>query len=367
MPSLLFAPFKLGPIELANRVVVSPMCQYSAEDGSATDWHIQHLATLGFSGAGLVMVEATGVERRGRITHRCLGLYSDANEMALSRVIAIARQSAGPTRFGIQLAHAGRKASARLPWASHPGALAADENPWPTIGPSALPFDEGWHTPQALDEAGMETVIAAFVAAAKRAMRIGFDVVELHGAHGYLIHEFLSPFSNKRNDEYGGSLENRMRFPLAVARALRTELPNSVVFGARITGSDWVEGGWTVEDAATFAKELKRIGADYACVSSGGAVAKAKVPIGPGYQVPLAAAVKAGSGIATRAVGMIFEARQAEEIVASGKADMVAIARAFLDDPRWGWHAADRLGGKVHCPPQYLRARPPTWAPALPA
>ena len=363
MPSRLFTPIQLGPVELPNRIVVSPMCQYSAEDGSATDWHIQHLSTLGFSGAGLVMVEATGVERRGRISHGCLGLYSDGNEAALSHVIAIARRNAGPTRFGIQLAHAGRKASTRFPWATPAGPLHANEDPWPTIGPSALGFDEGWPAPRALDKAGMQAVIDAFAAAARRAARIGFDLVELHGAHGYLMHEFLSPLANQRTDAYGGSLENRMRFPLAVARALRGALPARMALGARITGTDWVEGGWTVADAAVFAGELRKLGLDYVCVSSGGVVPKATIPLGPGYQVELAAEVKAKSGIATQAVGMISDADQAEAIVAGGKADMVALARGFLDDPRWGWHAADRLGGKVHCPPQYQRARAPIWTP----
>jgi 2,4-dienoyl-CoA reductase-like NADH-dependent reductase (Old Yellow Enzyme family) len=365
MASQLFAPLNLGRLELPNRIVIAPMCQYSAEDGSATDWHLQHLTALGFSGAGLVMVEATAVERRGRISHGCLGLYSDGNEAALSRALAAARRYAGPTRFGIQLAHAGRKASTPLPWAGKQGSLAAEDDPWPTIAPSALPFDKGWATPAALDEDGLAAVIAAFVDAAHRALRLGFDVVELHGAHGYLMHEFLSPISNRRTDRYGGDLANRMRFPLEIARAVRDVLPTSMALGARITGTDWVEGGWTVEDAVVFARELRDLGLDYVCVSSGGIAPKAAIPVGPGYQVPLAAQVKAEAKIATRAVGMISQPEQAEEIVASGKADMVALARAFLDDPRWGWHAADRLGGTVHCPPQYQRARPPAWNPAV--
>ena len=363
MPSQLFSPLQLGPIELPNRIAVSPMCQYSAEDGSATDWHIQHLASLGLSGAGLVIVEATGVEARGRISHGCLGLYSDANEAALAHVIAIARRFAGPARFGIQLAHAGRKASTHIPWAKRTGPLRAGENPWTTVAPSALPFDEGWHTPEALDEAGMRGVIDAFAAAAKRAARIGFDLVELHGAHGYLVHEFLTPLVNKRTDSYGGSIENRMRFPLAIARALREALPANIALGARITGTDWVEGGWTVDDAAIFAGELRKLGAVYVCVSSGAGVPKANIPLGPGYQVPLAATVKEKAKILTQAVGMISDFDQAEDIVASGKADMVALARGFLADPRWGWHAADHFGEQVFCPPQYRRARPPLWAP----
>jgi 2,4-dienoyl-CoA reductase-like NADH-dependent reductase (Old Yellow Enzyme family) len=363
MPSQLFSPLQLGPIELPNRIVVSPMCQYSAEDGSATDWHIQHVASLGMSGAGLVILEATGVEARGRISHGCLGLYSDANEAALAGVMTTARRYAGPTRFGIQLAHAGRKASTHIPWAPRTGPLGPSEKPWTTVAPSALPFDEGWHTPEALDEAGMRRVIDAFAAAAKRAARIGFDLVELHGAHGYLVHEFLSPLVNKRTDSYGGSIENRMRFPLAIARALREALPAGVALGARITGSDWTEGGWTPDDAAIFAGELRKLGAVYACVSSGGAVPKANIPLGPGYQVPLAANVKQKAGILTQAVGLISDFDQAEEIVVSGKADMVALARGFLDDPRWGWHAADHLGGEAFCPPQHRRSRPPLWKP----
>ena len=364
MPSQLFSPLQLGPIALSNRIAVSPMCQYSADDGSATDWHIQHLASLGLSGAGLVIVEATGVEARGRISHGCLGLYSDANEAALAHVMAIARSFAGPARFGIQLAHAGRKASTHIPWAQRTGPLRAGENPWTTVAPSALPFDEGWHTPEALDEAGMRTVIEAFAAAARRAARIGFDVVELHGAHGYLVHEFLTPLVNKRTDSYGGSIENRMRFPLAIARALREALPAGVALGARITGTDWVEGGWTVDDAAIFAGELRKLGLVYVCVSSGAGVPKANIPLGAGYQVPLAATVKQRAAILTQAVGMISDFDQAEDIVASGKADMVALARGFLDDPRWGWHAADHLGGEAFCPPQYRRSRPPLWKPA---
>lgn len=363
MPSQLFSSLKLGPVELANRIAVSPMCQYSADDGSATGWHIQHLSSLGFSGAGLVMVEATGVEARGRISHRCLGLYSDANEKALAHVMAIARQSAGPAKFGIQLAHAGRKASTHLPWSERGGPLEPGEDPWITVAPSALPFDQGWHTPEALDEAGMHTVIDAFATAAKRAARIGFDVVELHGAHGYLVHEFLTPLANKRTDSYGGNLENRMRFPLAIARAMRAALPAGISLGARITGSDWVDGGWTVDDAAIFASELKKLGCVYVCVSSGGAVPKASIPLGPGYQVPLAATVRERAKLPVWAVGMISGFDQAEQIVAGGKADMVALARGFLDDPRWGWHAADHLGGQAFCPPQYRRARPPLWAP----
>jgi 2,4-dienoyl-CoA reductase-like NADH-dependent reductase (Old Yellow Enzyme family) len=357
----LFDPLTLGPVTLPNRVVVAPMCQYSADDGSATDWHLQHLMQLAIGRAGLIMVEATGVERHGRITHGCLGLYTDANEAALAKVLQAAKGVATPdTRFGIQIAHAGRKASAERPWEGG-RALGPDKNPWQTSAPSAIPFAPDWHTPEALDAAGLERVKAAFVQAAQRAVRIGFDVIELHIAHGYLLHQFTSPLSNTRTDAYGGSLENRMRFPLEVAQAVRAVLPKSVVAGARITGSDWVEGAWTPDDAVAFAKGLKVAGYDYACVSSGGIVATAKIPLGPNYQVPFAAKVRAEAGIATRAVGLIVEPAQADAIVSSGQADCVALARGMLDDPRWAWHAAERLGATISFPPQYDRVRRTNW------
>lgn len=362
--STLFSPLEIGPLQLSNRIAVAPMCQYSADDGSATDWHLQHLMQLAYSGAGLVMVEATGVERRGRITHGCLGLYSDANEAALDRVLRAARRVALPgTAFGIQLAHAGRKASAQRPWEGGQ-ALTSEQDPWQTVAPSALRFDEGWHTPDALDDTGLQRIEDAFVQAAQRAVRLGFDLIELHCAHGYLMHEFLSPLANQRHDEYGGSLENRMRFPLRVARAVRAAVPQQVALGARITGTDWVEGGFSVEDAARFASELRDIGIQYVDVSSGGVVPHVKIPTGPGYQVPLAEYVRQHSGLVTRAVGMIVAPEQAEAIVADGKADQVALARAFLDDPRWGWHAAEALDVTLPLPPQYERAGAALWAGA---
>jgi 2,4-dienoyl-CoA reductase-like NADH-dependent reductase (Old Yellow Enzyme family) len=357
----LFDPLTLGPVTLPNRVVVSPMCQYSAHDGSANDWHLQHLMQLALGRAGLVMVEATAVERAGRITHGCLGLYSDANETALARVLKAAMSVATPdTKFGIQIAHAGRKGSAERPWEGG-RALGPDKNPWQTFAPSAIPFAPDWHTPEALDAAGLERVKAAFIQAVERAVRVGFDAIELHIAHGYLLHQFTSPLSNTRTDGYGGALENRMRFPLEVARAVRGVVPKSLMLGARITGSDWVEGGWTPDNAVAFAKGLKASGFDYACVSSGGLVATAKIPLGPNYQVPFAAKVRAEAGIATRAVGLIVEPAQAEAIVSSGQADCVALARGILDDPRWVWHAAERLGATVSYPPQYDRVRRTNW------
>lgn len=359
--SRLFSEIALGPITLPNRLVIAPMCQYSAADGCATDWHLQHLMTLAMSGAGLVVVEATAVERIGRITHGCLGLYSDESEYALARALAAARSVALPgTGFAVQLAHAGRKASARRPWEGG-GPLQPGEDPWPTCGASPIPFAPDWHVPQPLDEAGLVRIREAFVTAARRASRIGFDAIELHMAHGYLLHSFLSPVSNTRDDAWGGDAERRMAFPLSVAAAVREAVGPGVALGARITGSDWIEGALMVDDAVALARRLRELGFDYACVSSGGISAEARVSLSPGYQVPFAARVKADTGIATRAVGLILDAHQAEAILAEGKADMVAIARAVLDDPRWGWHAAEALGEEIAYPPQYARVKPRLW------
>jgi 2,4-dienoyl-CoA reductase-like NADH-dependent reductase (Old Yellow Enzyme family) len=356
----LFDPLAVGPVTLPNRITVSPMCQYSAEDGSATDWHLQHLMQCALSRAALVMVEATAVSREGRISHGCLGLYSDANEAALGRVLTAARHVAAPgTAFGIQLAHAGRKGSADVPWkGGRP--LGPDQRPWPTLAPSAIPFAEGWHTPQAVDAAGMEGLLAAFRQAAERAVRLGFNMIELHAAHGYLLHQFLSPLANKRTDAYGGSADGRMRFPLEVARTVRAAVPRSVALGARISGSDWTDGGLGPDDAVAFAAALKSIGFDYVCVSSGNVV-NAKIPFAPNYQVPFAAKVRAETGLVTRAVGLIVEPAQADAIIRSGQADFVALARAFLDNPRWVWHAAERLGADIAYPPQYARTAPSVW------
>jgi NADPH2 dehydrogenase len=359
MTSQLFTPIALRGLTLPNRIAVAPMCQYSAEEGSATDWHILHLGSLSLSGAGLLMIEATGVEAAGRITPGCLGLYSDANESALAPALAACRRW-GNMPIGIQLAHAGRKASVDVPWRGGKP-LKAGEGAWQTVSASAVPFDEGWHTPQALDRAGMARVKDAFLQAARRAQRLGIDLIELHSAHGYLMHQFLSPLSNRRTDEYGGSLENRMRFPLEVAAALREAWPAEKPIGARISASEWVDGGFSPDEAVVYCRELKVLGLDYICVSSGGNAAKAKIPLGPGYQVPLAARIRKEAGIATRAVGLIVDPHHAERIVASGEADMVALARGFLDDPHWPWHAAEALGATAAYPPQYLRSRADTW------
>jgi 2,4-dienoyl-CoA reductase-like NADH-dependent reductase (Old Yellow Enzyme family) len=355
----LFSPIELAGLTLDNRVVVSPMCQYSADDGCANDWHLTHLGMLANSGAGLVVVEATAVERRGRISHGCLGIYSDACEQALARVVAHCRHI-GTAKLGIQIGHAGRKASAQRPWDGGQ-ALAAEADPWPTIAPSAIPFGAGWHTPRAMEADDLAAVRTAFVTSAERAVRIGFDAIELHLAHGYLMHAFISPIANRRSDGYGGSRDARMRFPLEVAAAVRAVVPRRIALGARITGSDWTDGGLTPEDAVAQAAALKEAGLDFVCVSSGGIAADTRITLGPGYQVPFAETVRRGTGMPTRAVGLIATPAQAEAIIAEGKADMVAMARAFLDNPHWGWHAAQALGAEVRRPPQYLRAAPKTW------
>jgi 2,4-dienoyl-CoA reductase-like NADH-dependent reductase (Old Yellow Enzyme family) len=358
--SKLFSPIRLAGQDFPNRIVVAPMCQYSADDGSANEWHLQNLMNLGMSGAGLVMVEATAVERLGRITHGCLGLYSDNNEAALDRVLKAARRvSPVGTKWGVQIAHSGRKGSEQRPWEGG-AALRAGEDPWETISASALPFGD-WHTPREATAGDLARIRDAFVAAAGRAVALGFEVIELHCAHGYLLHEFLSPLSNQRTDDYGGSAENRMRFPMEVARAVREAVPGELVFGARITGTDWHEDGIDLEEAATFAGALKAAGLDYVCVSGGGVVPGLKIPVEAGYQVPYAAGIKERTGIATRAVGMIADPHQAEEIIASGKADMVALARGLIDNPRWPWHAAEALGAEMTVPPQYLRGHAPNW------
>src|SRR3954469_435584 len=355
----LFTPLELGGVTLPNRIVISPMCQYQADDGCMSDWHLVHLGQLSYSGAGLMMIEATHVTREGRITHGCAGIYNEHNEAALSRVINACRRL-GKNPIGIQLAHAGRKASSQVPWEGREW-LRADQSPWITVAPSALPYSQGWHVPHELSVDEIRREVEAFVAAAVRSRRIGFDVVELHSAHGYLLHQFLSPLSNQRKDAYG---TNRLKFPLEVAAAVRESWPKERCLGARISANDWADGGLGPDDAVVYAKELKRIGFDYVCVSTGGLVATQKLPpSGPGYQVAFADKVKrAVPEIKVRAVGMIAEPDQAEEIVASGKADMVAMARAFLDNPRWPWHAAERFGVKIDYPPSYARSRHDQWA-----
>lgn len=355
--SKLFSPISLGSLPLKNRIAIAPMCQYSARDGEATAWHTIHLGHLALSGAGILFIEATAVEPEGRISPDDLGLWSEATERALGDVLAaVRRHSAMP--IAIQLAHAGRKASTRVPWEGGQSIPSTQPRGWKTVAPSALPFAEHDETPAALDRAGLQRIREAFAAAARRAGRLGLDAVEVHAAHGYLLHQFLSPLSNRRDDEYGGSLQNRMRFALEVFDAVRANFNADKPVGVRVSATDWVEGGWDVEQTAAFAQELKQRGCAFIDVSSGGLSPQQKIALGPGYQVPFATRIKEAAGMPTIAVGLITEAQQAEEIVASGRADMVALARGMLYDPRWPWHAAAQLGAQVDAPPQYWRSQP---------
>lgn len=349
MSAKLFTSVELGGVTLPNRVVVSPMCQYSSIDGSAQDWHRVHYGALALSGAGLLCFEATHVERDGRITQGCAGLYSDENEAALKPIVEWARAWMPHVKLGIQLGHAGRKASAQRPWKGGGALTQADapDLPWTTFSASAVPYDTSWHTPVALDTTGLRRVKEAFVASVERSQRLGLDLIELHGAHGYLLHQFLSPLSNRRSDEYGGTMEKRRRFPLEVFEACRKAWPRDKALGVRVSATDWVEGGLTVEDTIETARQLKALGCDFIDVSSGGNSPAQKIAIGPGYQVGLSTRVRKEADIKTWAVGIITEPQQAEDIVASGQADCTAHARSFLVDPRWAWNAAKTLGAEL--------------------
>jgi 2,4-dienoyl-CoA reductase-like NADH-dependent reductase (Old Yellow Enzyme family) len=353
----LFTPLKLGELTLPNRILVAPMCQYSAVEGCATDWHLIHIGGMALSGAGLLTLEATAVSAEGRISQHDLGLYSDANEAALARVLQAVR-AYSPMSVAVQLAHGGRKSSSLAPWDG--GAQVAPTEPggWQTVGPSALPHAPGEVPPQALDAAGLRRVREQFAAAARRAARLGFEALEIHGAHGYLLHEFLSPIANRRTDEYGGSLDNRMRFPLEVFDAVRAAFPANRPVWMRISATDWVPGGWDVDEAAVFTQALKQHGAAAIHVSSGGVSPQQAIKLGPGYQVPFAARIKAEVGLTTFAVGLITEPEQAESILEKGEADAISLARAMLYDPRWPWHAAAKLGAQVWAPKQYWRCQP---------
>ena len=364
MERMLFSPLQIRGITLRNRIVVSPMLTYSADNGHVNDWHLAHLAQFAAGGAGLVFMESTKIDPAGCSTPRDTGLWKDEFVEPLKRITAlIKRHGAVPA---IQLGHSGRKARRSVPWEGRvpltncPGVDHGEE--WVLVGPSAVAHDDKYAVPREMTRDDIREVAEAWAEGARRANEAGFDVLEIHGAHGYLIHQFLSADANRRTDEYGGSLENRMRFPLEVARALREAWPKERCLGARISGHDWHEEGATIEDTIAFTKELKKIGFDYVCVSSGALLGQTRYTIGPNYQVPLAAAVKkAVPEMAVRAVGMIADPDQAEEIVASGKADMVAMARAFLDNPRWVWHAAEHFGTTVPVPPQYERAVFKAW------
>ena len=353
----LFTPITVGSITLSNRILIAPMCQYSAVDGCMTDWHLIHLGHLALSGAALLTIEATGVLPEGRITYADVGLWSDETEEAIGRTLeSVRRWSRMP--IAIQLAHAGRKSSSDLPWKGGKHLAPDHPNGWQTVSASAVPFGDGWHTPTALDADGLERVREGFAAAARRAARLGIDAVQVHGAHGYLLHQFLSPLSNHREDQYGGSLENRMRFPLEVFDAVRAAFPAERAVTMRVSGTDWAEGGWDIEQTVAFAKALEARGCTAVHVSSGGLTPKQQIPVGPSYQVPLARAVKQATTMPVVAVGLITEFEQAEAILSTGDADMIALARAILYNPRWPWHAAAHFGARVPAPNQYLRSQP---------
>jgi 2,4-dienoyl-CoA reductase-like NADH-dependent reductase (Old Yellow Enzyme family) len=355
--SALFTPFRVGALTLPNRLVIAPMCQYSAVDGCMTDWHLIHLGHLALSGAALLTIEATAVLPEGRITYADVGLWNEAAEAAIARTLESVRRWS-PIAIAIQLAHAGRKASTEVPWKGGRQIPPGQANGWQPVAPSAIPYQAGELPPLALDRDGLTRVRDAFVAAAQRAARIGIDAVQLHGAHGYLLHQFLSPLSNKREDEYGGSLQNRMRFPLEVFEAVRAAFPADRPVTMRVSGTDWVNGGWDIDQTVTFAQALEARGCSAIHVSSGGLTPSQQIPVGPSYQVPLARAVKQATRIPVIAVGLITEFEQAEAILGTGDADMVALARAVLYDPRWPWHAAAHFGAHLKAPDQYLRSQP---------
>jgi len=351
----LFTPLTLRGVEFRNRVFVSPMCQYSSEGGLPTDWHLVHLGARAVGGAGLVMVEATAVTPDGRISPVDMGLWSDAHGTALARIAAFIKAQGAAA--GVQLAHAGRKASTSPPWEGG-GPIAGADGGWTPVAPSPIRFGPDSPEPHELDRGEIDQLVERFAAAAHRAHGAGFDVIELHAAHGYLLHQFLSPLTNARTDEFGGSFDNRVRFPLAVAARLRDAWPSWLPMFVRVSATDWVEGGWSLDDTVEFGRRLKTLGIDLVDCSSGGIVSNAKIPVGPGYQAPFAAAVRKEAGIATGAVGMVTSPEQAEQILATGQADVVLLAREFLRSPYWPLHAARKLGASVEWPKQYLRARP---------
>ncbi|MET3478624.1 NADH:flavin oxidoreductase/NADH oxidase [Variovorax atrisoli] len=355
--SHLFEPLQLGPLKIDNRIVIAPMCQYSATEGTPGDWHLIHLGHLALSGAGLLIIEATAVEADGRISPGDLGLYSDANEEGLAKVLQ-AMRAHSPIKVAIQLGHAGRKASSRAPWEGGSQIRPGEPGGWKAWAPSAVPHAPGEDAPIALDAAGLARVRNAFVAAARRAARLGIDGIELHAAHGYLLHQFLSPIANHREDEYGGSLENRLRFPLEVFDAVRKEFPADRPVWVRVSASDWVPGGWDLDSTVAFSRALQARGCAAIHVSSGGVSPQQAITLGAGYQVPFAERIKAEVGLPTIAVGLITEPAHAEAIIANGQADAVSLARAILYDPRWPWHAAAALGAQVKAPHQYWRSQP---------
>lgn len=357
MPSVLFSPIQLKGLALENRIVVSPMCQYSAVDGVASAWHRTHVGMLSTSGAGLMLLEATAVAPEGRISWGDLGLYSDADEHALAEVLAGVR-AFSTMPIGIQLNHAGRKASCEKPWLGGKLIPPTDAHGWQPLGVSALPVHAWEAPPQALDRAGMERIRTCFVDSARRANRLGLDALQLHFAHGYLMHQFLSPITNRRTDAWGGSLAHRLRFPLEVFDAVRQVWPSDKPLGIRVSATDWIAGGWDLEQTVELARRVQALGCDWIDVSSGGIAPQQQIPVGIGYQLPFARAVRAATGLCTSTVGLITEPKQAEQIVATGDADLVTLARAILWNPHWPWQAAAELGAQVSAPAQYWRSRP---------
>jgi 2,4-dienoyl-CoA reductase-like NADH-dependent reductase (Old Yellow Enzyme family) len=355
MDDSLFSPLPLRGITLANRIAVSPMCEYSSVDGFANDWHLVHLGSRAVGGAGLVFTEATAVVPEGRISPQDLGIWKDEHIPMLARITAFVREHGSVA--GIQLAHAGRKASTAPPWTGGKP-IGIEHGGWsPIFAPSAIPFDHGYQTPAALDTAGIRNVVSSFAMATSRALDAGFQVIELHAAHGYLINEFLSPLSNTRTDEYGGSFENRTRVLREITEAVRERLPETLPLFVRISATEWTDGGWDIEQSVELARMLAPLGVDLIDCSSGGNVPKVRIPIGPGYQVQLAERVRSESGVPTGAVGLITSAHQANEIVHAGKADLVLLAREELRDPYFPLHAAKQLGAHIEGPKQYLRAK----------
>ncbi|RMH97330.1 NADH:flavin oxidoreductase/NADH oxidase [Stutzerimonas nitrititolerans] len=351
----LFSPLTLRQLTLPNRIAVSPMCQYSAKEGMANDWHLVHLGSRAVGGAGLVIIEATAVSANGRISPEDLGIWSDAHVEPLRRITRFIEAQGSVA--GIQLAHAGRKASTWRPWLGKHGSVPIAEGGWTPVGPSSIAFDPQHAIPEMLDEAGIAAVVQAFVRGAERALAAGFKVAEVHAAHGYLLHQFLSPLSNQRQDGYGGSFENRIRLLLEVAQAVRGVWPEELPLLVRLSATDWVEDGWNSDETVELARRLKALGVDLIDVSSGGTAANAEIPVGPGYQTQFAERVRREAGIATGTVGMITEAVQAEHILRTGQADLILLARELLRDPYWPLHAAEDLReSAVAWPPQYVRA-----------
>jgi 2,4-dienoyl-CoA reductase-like NADH-dependent reductase (Old Yellow Enzyme family) len=353
----LFENISLGNVRLSNRIIIAPMCQYSADEGCATDWHRIHWGQMSHSGAGLFIIEATAVSPEGRISPYDLGLWSSDCELSIGKTLdSVRRYSSMP--MIVQLAHAGRKASVHVPWKGGKQA-SLSEGGWQTIAPSALPFLESDCSPTALDKEGLKKIITSFVESSQRALALDLEGVEIHAAHGYLLHQFLSPLSNHRDDEYGGSLNNRLRFPLEICQAVRDVIPPSKICGLRVSATDWVEGGWSLDQTLIFAEAFKKMGGDYIHVSSGGLSPKQVIPAQAGYQLIFAETIKREISLKTIAVGLITEPHQAESILVSGQADMIGLARAMLYNPRWPWHAAAALGHVVIAPPQFWRSQPP--------